>query len=130
MNISKAFTDYMVDNGYGTFGDDLFIGGVPLEAPDTCWWVLSAGGASEPRNSTGERLKSYIVSVFYRNTSTEGVYEQLQALEELINGAECIEFDDYTLIDMEAITFATDQDLDSEERTIGLMQVSLMVYQS
>lgn len=130
MNINKSFATYMEDQGYGTFGDDLYIGGVPLEAPDVCWWIISGGGASEPKNTTGERQKRYIVSVFYRDIDTEEVYEKLQALEEEINSVECIDLDGYETVEAEATIFPADQDLDSEERTVGLLQVTLTIYQS
>lgn len=130
MNITKDFTTYMSSLGFGTFGVDLFIGGVPLNAPSTCWWVISAGGASEPRNATGERQNRYVISVFYRNIDTEAVYNQLQSLSDGINSSQCIEFDNYTVVDAEATVFPTDQDLDNEDRTIGIVQITIAVYQN
>ncbi len=130
MNIAKAFTTYMVDNGFGVFGEDLFIGGAPLEGPASCWWVVSSGGAPELKNSTGETLKAYVLGVYYRDTDTEEVYEKLQELEELVNSIACVQLEDYDTVSMEALGFPADQDLDAEDRTVGLLQVTIEVHQS
>ncbi len=130
MNITKAFTTYMESEGFGTFGGDLFIGGAPLEAPASCWWVVSSGGAPELKNSTGEMLKAYVLGVYYRDTDTEQVYEKLQQLEELINSIVCVQLDSYETVNMEALGFPADQDLDAEDRTVGLLQVTVVIHQS
>lgn len=130
MNIAKAFVEYMEDLGLGAFGTDIFIGAAPLDGPDPCWWILTAGGASEPQADTGERLKSYTLSIFYRNTDQEDVYDQIQEFEEEINSKHCTQLDGYETVDMTATSFPTDQDIDNEERTVALIQVALRVYQS
>lgn len=128
MNIVRSFANFLENRGYGTFGDDIFIGGAPLEA-DMCWWIVSGGGSSSIKNQTGERVKNYLISVFYRNIDAEDVYESLQELEEDLNSKECLELEDYETVEVEAISFPADQDLDSEDRTVGLLQVNLRVYQ-
>lgn len=129
MNIVKSFADYMENNGYGVFGVNLFIGGAPSEAPSTCWWLLSGGGGAKSKNATLGKQNSYIVSVFYRNSDTDDVYEKLQALSDMINNSQCVDFD-YELIEAEATLLPTDEDYDSEERTVGTIQVTITVYQS
>src|SRR4030067_2594247 len=129
MNISRSFVTYLEGLGYGTFGTDIFIGGVPVEAPDPCFWVLSAGGATERKNVTGGRVKRDLVALFYRNTDGGDVYETLQALEEEINKKQCTELADYDTVEMEATAFPTDQDLDVDDRTVGLLQVTITTYQ-
>ena len=90
---------------------------------------MSGGGSSSIKNQTGERVKDYLVSVFYRNVDAEDVYESLQELEEDLNSKECLELEDYETVEIEAVSFPADQDLDSEDRTVGLLQVNLRVYQ-
>ena len=34
MNIVRSFANFLENRGYGTFGDDIFIGGAPIEADD------------------------------------------------------------------------------------------------
>lgn len=129
MNISRAFATYLEAEGYGTFGDDLFIGGVPQGSPDASYWIVAEGGTSTIKNHTGEKLKAYTLSLYYRSTNALDVYDNLQALEEEINSAGCPDLEGFTTVDSEAILFHSDQDLDNEDRTIGLLQVSLTTYQ-
>jgi len=128
MNITKAFADYMTLQGYGTFGSTLFIGGVPLDAPDTCWWIVSSGGNTLAKNGTGEKQKNYLISVFYRSTDQEEVYNKLEQFETLFNNNNCLEINGYDIIETEATSYPTDQDIDNEDRTVGLVQITLTVY--
>lgn len=130
MNITKSFIQFMEDEGFGTFGTDIFIGGAPLEAPDPCWWVLSSGGTNTIKTHTGEKVKNYTINVFYRNTDAEDVYETLQTFEEDVNSAGCIQLDTYDTIEMEALLYPTDQDIDLEDRTVGVVEVAITVYSS
>lgn len=120
----------MTAEGYGAFGTDIFIGAAPLEAKDAIFWIVAAGGSPIGKNHTGEKVKNYILSVFYRNTDAADVYEKVQAFEELINSGNCTQLNGYDTIEMSATSFATDQDLDNEDRTIGLIQVTLTIYQN
>lgn len=128
MNVAHAFVQFMEDENLGTFGTDIFIGTVPLNASEACWWVLSAGGASTQKNNTGERIKNYILSVYYRNTDAEDVYNKLQDFEVLVNSKVCTEIANFATIEMEATVFPTDQDLDDLDRTIGLVEVTVSTY--
>lgn len=129
-NVARSFCQWLEDNGYGQFGNTLFLGGAPLDSPDEAYWVVSGGGSNIGKNASGEKQKNYLISIFYRNTDAEDVYNNLQALEELLNSKDCIELDNYTVIEVEATLFPTDQDLDNEERTTGLLQATITVYQN
>lgn len=129
MNITRSFIDYMISAGFGTaFNTDVFIGGVPQEAPTASWWLTSAGGGVVGKNVTGEKTKTYLVSVFYRNTDGEDVYNELQALEIELNKPNCVQLSGFDTIEIEAILFPTDNDIDLEERTVGTIQVSIKTY--
>lgn len=128
MNIARSFLDWMDDNGYGAYGVDLFIGGAPLDAPNDCWWVLAGGGTALSTNRTGEKQKQYVLNVFYRDKSRQDVYENLQALEEAINSDACTQLDGYETVDLECLLFPSDQDLDVEDRTVGLLEVTCTTY--
>ena len=130
MNIAEAFVEYMEDLSMGTLGSTIYINSVPQEAPDAVWWVVKSGGSPVRKNSTGERVKDYILSVYYRDTDAEQVYELMQDFEEEINSKSCIQLDGYDTIEMEASIFPTDQDLDNEDRVVGLLNVRISVYQS
>jgi len=128
MNISESVVDYLADNGYGVFGTDIFIGGVPLDAPNKCMWVVAGGGSNIGKNGTGEKQKNYLVSIFYRNTDAKDVLDTLESLESLVNSATCIDLDGYNVIEVEGTQFPIDQDLDNEDRSVGLIQVTITVY--
>lgn len=130
MNITRAFVDYMEDLGLGVFNTDIFIGSAPLDATDIIWWVVSSGGASQPKNTTGERVKNYTLNVYYRSTTAQDVYDTLQAFEEEVNSKNCVQLDGYMTVDMEAVSFPADQDLDDVDRTVGLVVVRATVYQA
>jgi hypothetical protein len=128
MNIAESFAQYMEDQGFGTLGTDLFIASVPQNAPDSCWWIVLAGGAPDFRNETGEMMKDYTIEVYYRNTSAETVYNRLHAFEVETNKADCVQLTDFDTIDIQSVLFPADQDLDNEDRTIGLLQVQIKTY--
>lgn len=130
MTIQRSLAQWMEDNGFGVFGTNLFIGSVPLNAPVASWWIIGGGGSPVLKNDTGEKMKAYVFSVLYRNTDSEDVDTKLQALEELVNGKTCHSLDDYDTIELEATGFQTDQDIDSEDRTLGAVEITITVYQS
>lgn len=130
MTIKQSLAQLMEDNGFGTRGDDLFLGAVPQQAPTRSFWILGGGGSPVIRNQTGEKSKNYLFTVFMRNTDAENVDETLQSLEEFFNSKQCFELEDYTLIEIEASGFQTDGDIDIEGRTLGSIEVSVTTYQS
>lgn len=130
MNIAESFVEYMEDLSMGTFGSTIYINSVPQDAPDAVWWVVKSGGSPVRKNSTGERVKDYILSVYYRDTDAEQVYELMQDFEEEINSKGCIQLNGYDTIEMEASVFTADQDLDNEDRVVGLLNVRISVYQN
>lgn len=127
-NIARDFVTYMESQDMGEFGEDIFIGGVGIDAPDRSWWLISDGGVPVTKNSTGERQKRYTVSVYYRSDDHEDVANRLEAFERLINSKQCFSLENYDIIEVEATVFPSDNDLDSEERTVGMIEVSLIVY--
>ena len=128
MNIVKSFVDYMVSEGLGIFGTNIFIGTVPQDAPDLCYWLTGSGGSPTSRNDTGEVTKNYTIDLFYRNTDAEDVYEILQALEITLNKANCTQLTGFDTIEMQATLFPSDQDIDNEDRTVGLIQITVKTY--
>lgn len=128
MNIVQSFAEFIEPLTGTTLGTDLYLGGVPLSAPSDCWWIVSGGGTPLANNPTGEHWKRYIINIYTRNNNALVVYDQLQALEEALNGDACTQLNGYDTIDIEATTFATDQDIDSEDRTVGLLQATITTY--
>lgn len=132
MTIKQAFALYMVSLDLGTVTGDarnIYKNGVPEGAPDKCWWLRGGGGSPTHRNNTGERVKDYVVDVFYRNVGEEDVDETLQAFEELINSKHCDQLSGFDVVEIKASNMSSDQDLDQEDRFVGLVQVTITVYQ-
>lgn len=127
MTLKRAFAEYMETLGLGTVGTDIFIGSAPLDI-SPCWWIISTGGAPVITNHTGERLKQYIISVYYRNTNAEVVDQTLFDFEEELNTSNCAQLEGFNTVDITVTTFPADQDLDVEDRTIGLCQVTIQTY--
>lgn len=130
MTIAQSFADFLDDNSFGVKGINLFINTVPLEAPKACWWFTMDGGRPSINAQTGERVKEYIISVFYRSTDSEDVDQKLHDFEWFINSKDCKELADFETTNMEALVFPSDRDLDDEDRTIGIVQVTVTVHQS
>ena len=128
MNIAKSFASYLQAEAYGTEGVNLFVGSAPKDAPDTCMWVVKSGGDNVSSNITGERQKRYQLNVYFRSADPEDVNDNLEELETEINADACTQLSGYDTIEMEALLFPEDQDIDDEERTVGMMQVNIYVY--
>lgn len=124
MNIKKAFAQFMTAQGY----TPVYIGGVPQDAPERSWWITGSGGANIIKTKTGQKLKNYTLSVYYRALDAEHVDETLQQFEEFINADNCVDIGNYDIIETEATLYPTDQDLDNQDRTVGLIEVTLTVY--
>lgn len=132
MNLAEAFVGYLESIGIGTYNEDLFISKAPSsdQGPDSLWWIVASGGQPTLRAATGESRKEYQVSIFYRNRSAQAVYDALFSLEEELNCAGCIELTGFDALGIEATSFPVDQDLDSEDRSVGLVQVTVRTYKS
>ena len=128
MNIVKEFTTLMESLDFGTYGTDLYIGVVPQDGPNACWWVIGAGGNPLNKNQTSELTKEYLINVYYRDTDPEQVYESIHNFEIEMNKQTCRDIMGYDTIEIEALAFPTDQDIDNQERTVGLVQVKLKTY--
>lgn len=132
MTIAQSFVKYLEDQGYGTFGQDIFLYRVPnsLKTQTDLMWIIPSGGSPVSSNATGEKQKAYQMLVYYRSNSARQVDEALSLLENQLNCPSCVELEGFELVSIEATQFAADQDLDSENRMVGMIQVQLTVYKS
>lgn len=132
MTISQVFIDYLESQGYGKFGQTLFLYRVPnsLKTQTDLMWVIPSGGSPVSTNVSGEKQKAYQMLIYYRSNSARQVDEALSLLEEQLNCPNCVELQGFELVSIEATQFAADQDLDSENRMVGMLQVQLTVYKS
>lgn len=133
MTIKKAFIKYMdevLNLGTATGANkNIFKDAAPQKAPDDCWWVTGGGGPITLDADTGEKRKEYLLSVYYRSIDSDELDEILHAFETRLNGKHCDQLDSFDTIDMRATNFQSDQDLDNEDRSVGLVQVTVSVFQ-
>lgn len=130
MNLAESFAEYLEDQSIATIGQDLFIGEAPSsnKVPDPIYWVESSGGDNLRKLKTNAKLKSYLVEVRYRNRDYATVYNNMHTLEELLNSAGCVQLQGFETVEIEATTFPIDDDLDSEDRKIGLLQANITTF--
>lgn len=129
MNLVEAFRDWLDDQSVATSGQDLFISRAPTGAdvPDSLWWLTASGGNREP-NVNGGRRQNSTVSVYYRSTDPQQVYNKLEELDTLLDT--CLDLDGYQVVSYDTTGPFTDQDLDNENRLVGLLEVRLVVYRT
>lgn len=130
MTISRAFVKFLEDKGCGIFGQNIFLYRVPnsLKTQTELYWVIPSGGMKISTNKTGEAIKAYNFLVYFRSNEAKTVDETLSALEEMLNCSSCVELDGFELVSINTTQFPADQDLDSENRMVGMIQVQLSVY--
>lgn len=130
MTLAQAFVKFLENQGCGVFGQNIYLYRVPnsKKTETEIYWIIPSGGTPVSRNRTGETIKAYQMLVYFRSNSAKTVDETLNHLEEILNCSACVELPDFELVDIQATQFPTDQDLDSENRMVGMIQVQLQVY--
>lgn len=130
MSLVSAFATYLQGITGTTLGQTLFIGEAPSsnKVADAIWWIVENGGGIIQKNATGEARKSYQINVFCRSRDYQAIKDQMSSLEEDLNCDNCSQLSGYDTIDIEATTFPIDNDLDSEDRKVGLLQVTITTY--
>ena len=131
MNVVEAFATYLEEElSLATLGTDMFISRAPsgVDTDNAIWWLVLSGGGRSVKNATGEWSQTSEISVYYRSTDPAEAYALLERLNHDLLSAGCIELVGYTVREIETTGPFADQDLDDEERTLGLLQVSLTTY--
>lgn len=126
--VGEAFIQYLQDNGYGIAGTNLYLGELPIEAPDVSYLVVVSGGNPELVTADGGMLKIYTFNVYYRSLAGKDIERQLFSLEEKLNCSTCVNLNGFETIYSRATQFAQDIDLENENRRIGLLQAQIRLY--
>lgn len=125
--VSESFIKWMEDNGYGTFGTDIFLNQIPDDAQDNAYWVVTAGGSVTSKNVSAESIQQFSTQVFYRNTSGAEVEHKIYALNQQVNARGSFEIDGFDLYAIEA-TMPNDNDRDAENRRQASLVVAIQIY--
>lgn len=126
--VGEAFVKFLHDKGYAVSGQDLFLGELPLEAPDDATLVTVGGGNPEAVTVDGSMIKLYTFNVYHRSVAGKEIERKLFSLEEDLNCAQCIKLEGFETIYSRATNFAQDIDLENENRRIGLLQAQIRLF--
>ena len=126
--VGEAFVKFLEDQGVATFGQDLFLGELPLQAPDDAWLVLVSGGNPELVTADGGMLKLYTFNIYRRSLAGKEIERELFSLEEKLNCSTCVNLEGFETIYSRATQFAQDIDLSNEKRRIGMLQAQVRLY--
>lgn len=126
--VGEAFVKFLQDKNVGTFGVDLFLNELPLEAPDDAWLVVVGGGNPDLVTADGGMIKVYTFNIYHRSLAGKEIERELFSLEEDLNCTSCINLEGFETIYSRAINFAQDMDLENENRRIGLLQAQVRLF--
>lgn len=126
--VGEAFVAFLESKNIGTFGTDLFLGEMPLDAPDNAWLVVVNGGNPEKVTLDGSMIKLYTFNIFHRSLAGKEIERELFSLEEDLNCASCVNLEGFETIYSRATNFAQDTDLENEDRRIGLLQAQVRLF--
>lgn len=128
MNIIESFAEWLEDQSVATLGQDLFISRARTK-PSTMYWLIAQGGNSGPKNVNRGTQITHTIAVYYRNTNPQAVYDELHELQEMVITEGCLELDGFVIVSVETTGPFTDQDLDNQDRTVGLLQINITTYE-
>jgi len=126
--VGEAFIKFLEGKNIGIFNQNLYLGMLPLEAPDEAWLVVVSGGAPELVTVDGGMIKVYTFNIYRRSLAGKEIERKLFSLEEDLNRAECVQLDGFETIYSRATQFAQDTDFENENRRIGLLQAQIRLF--
>lgn len=126
--VGEAFVKFLQDKGVGEFGVDLFLGEMPLGAPNSAWLVVVSGGNPDTVTLDGSMIKLYTFNIYHRSLAGKEIERKLFSLEEALNCSTCVNLEGFETIYSRATQFAQDIDLESEDRRIGMLQAQIRLF--
>lgn len=126
--VGEAFVKFLESKEIATFGENLFMGEMPLEAPDDSWLVVVSGGSPDLVTADGGMIKLYTFNIFHRSLAGKEIERSLFSLEETLNCGSCVNLEGFETIYSRATQFSQDQDLENENRRIGLLQAQVRLF--
>lgn len=126
--VGEAFIKFLEDKGIATFGDNLFLGEMPLSAPDEAWLVVVSGGNPDTVTLDGGMIKVYTFNIFRRSLAGKKIERDLFSLEETLNCGTCVDLEGFETIYSRAVQFAQDIDIGNDNRRIGLLQAQVRLF--
>ena len=132
MTITESFVKLLEDKGYGILGQNIFLWRVPnsLKTPTELFYIIPSGGSVIRTSPTGNKIKMYQFLIYFRSNSAKRVDEVLSQVDDELSCAGCVKLEDFELVDITVSGLPADQDADSENRMVGMVQVQLEVYKN
>lgn len=132
MTLSQSFVKFLENKGYGIFGQNIYLYRVPnsKKTETEVLWLIPTGGFPASVNKTGELVKAYQMLIYFRSNSAKKIDEVLNDLEQTLNCAQCVNLVGFELVSIRATQLPADQDLDSENRMVGVINCQIQVYKS
>jgi len=126
--VGESFIKFLQDKVGGTFGTDIFLGELPLSAPNDAWLLVVSGGNPDTVTLDGGMIKIYTFNIYRRSLAGKKIERELFSLEEDLNCATCVNLEGFETIYSRAVQFAQDIDLDNANRRIGLLQAQVRLF--
>ena len=132
MTLSQSFVKFLEEKGYGISGQNIYMYRVPnsKKTETEVLWLIPTGGFPSQVNKTGEMMKTYQFLINFRSNSARKVDEVLNDLEQTLNCSNCVSLEGFELVEIRATQLPADQDLDSENRMVGMINCQITVYKS
>lgn len=128
--ISQSFSNFLESKDIATSGQDLYINRVPntKNTQESIYWIISAGGNPISKLSTGEMIRLFAIDIYYRSKSGRQVDEKLTELNDMLCLPDCVQLEGFETIDVSVSQYPASQDLDQEDRQVGLLRVNIQTY--
>lgn len=124
-----SFIKWLEDTQSLTFGQDLFAGEAPStnNTQDPTVWVVMSGGGNNLTFMTGETHQIFGFDVYYRDVSFKRAQEFAYKLVSDVTCSGCVQLEDFETIDITAGSTPVDNDRDSEDRKVVLVQITAVL---
>lgn len=126
--VGEAFAKFLEEKIPAIRGENLFLGELPVKAPDEAWLVVVSGGNPELVTADGGMIKIYTFNIYRRSLAGKVIERDLFSLEESLNCTTCVNLDGFETIYSRATNFAQDIDLENTKRRIGLLQAQVRLF--
>lgn len=124
-----SFIKWLENTQSLTFGQDLFAGEAPStnDTLDPTTWVVMSGGGNNLTFMTGETYQIFGFDVYHRNTRFKDAQEFAYKLVSDVTCSGCVQLEDFETIDITAASTPVDNDRDSEDHKVVLVQITAIL---
>lgn len=124
-----SFIKWLEDTQSLTFGQDLFAGEAPStnDTTDPITWVVMSGGGDSLAFLTGETHQIFGFDVYHRSASFRKTQEFAYKLVSDVTCSGCVQLENFETIDVTAASTPVDNDRDSEDRKVVLVQITAVL---